>query len=426
MFTNKRALVAVASGLAVAAALTACSGGGGSSSDGKTLSILAKMAKGTSSGDVFYSEVSKFEKESGIKVKVVSATDDIDSVFETSVAAGQQADIIAINLYDKSTSWLENGVTIPVTEYAKQWGLADKYVGEAKQEWTAPNGELRGFPYSGFSWPILYNTDLLKKAGIDSIPTTTDELIADAGKLRAAGITPWVNGGSDWNGSKLFSQFIQLYTSTDETKKLQSKGGYCASDAAMKGIDDFVKVRDAGVFVDNIQGYTVDMAQSDYFTGKAAIMSNASWMFAEVPDAVLKATNLGGLPLPDGAKATKPTIYQAYTGVGFMLSTKAKDNLDAVEKFVKYMNGEEPNKEFIAKAAALPATDNPSFASAATNPLLKSAIGDLTKQTQVAVLPDLQVPSAASSNVDKAAAQAFGKGVDAQTICKALDSAYAG
>lgn len=426
MITKRTSVTAAVCGVALVASLTACSTGPSSGSAEGELTVLSLMTKGTSSGDVFYAQVKKFEEESGVKVKVIDASQDIDQVFETSVAADSQADIIAVNLFDKTTSWIENGITLDVSDYAADWGVEDGWVPEAVSDWTTPDGQLRGFPYAGFSWPILYNTTLLKQAGVDGIPQTTDELIAAADKLRAAGITPWVNGGSDWNGAKLFSQFIQLYTDEDETKTLQSEGGYCASDDAMKGIDTFIEVRDGGVFVDNIQGYTVDMAQSDYFEGKAAIMSNASWMFSEIPDEVLEGTELGGLPLPDGAAGDKPTIFQAYTGTGFMLSTKAESKIDDVEKFVKFFNEPATAEPFVSDASSVLALADPAVSNAATNKLLKAAQSTLLDETQIAVLPDLQVPSAASANVDKAAAQAFGPGVDAQTICGVLDAAYQG
>lgn len=428
MITKRTSVAAAVCGIALVASLTACSGDSTPGESGATneLTVLSLMTKGTSGGDVFHARVADFEKETGIKVKVVDASQDIDQVFETSVAAGSQADIVVANLYDKTTSWLEDGVTLDASAYAKDWGLESGWVPEAISDWSTADGKLRGFPFAGFSWPVLYNTALLEKAGVDGIPQTIDDLIDAAGKLRAAGITPWVNGGSDWNGSKLFSQFIQLYTDQDETKSLQESGGYCASDAAMKGIDTFIKVRDGGVFVDNIQGYTVDMAQSDYFEGKAAIMSNASWMFSEIPDSVLEGTELGGLPLPSGAEASEPTVYQAYTGAGFMLSTKAKDKIDAVEKFVKYFNQPDVAKTWVSDASAVLAFSDPAVSEVATNKLLKAAQTTLLDDTQIAVLPDLQVPSTASANVDKAAAQAFGPGVDAQTICGALDAAYNG
>ena len=426
MITKRTSVAAAVCGIALVASLTACSGGSSSGSGDSELTVLSLMTKGTSGGDVFHAQVKAFEKETGIKVKVVDASQDIDQIFETSVAADSQADIVAVNLFDKTTSWLENGITLDATDYAADWDLESGWVPEAVSDWTAPDGKLRGFPYSGFSWPILYNTTLLQEAGVDGIPQTIDELIDAAAKLRAAGITPWVNGGSDWNGSKLFSQFAQLYTDADETKTLQTEGGYCASDNAMKGIDTFIKVRDGGVFVDNIQGYTVDMAQSDYFEGKAAIMSNASWMFSEIPDDVLEGTELGGLPLPDGAAADKPTIYQAYTGAGFMLSTKAESKIDEVEKFVKFFNEPQVAETFVSEASSVLALSDPAISAVATNKLLKAAQSTLLDETEIAVLPDLQVPATASANVDKAAAQAFGPGVDANTICGALDAAYNG
>ena len=46
-----------------------------------------------------------------------------------------------------------------------------------------------------------YNKALFTKAGITAPPTTWDELLADVGKLKDAGITPIALGGKDkWPG----------------------------------------------------------------------------------------------------------------------------------------------------------------------------------------------------------------------------------
>lgn len=55
--------------------------------------------------------------------------------------------------------------------------------------YSSASGELQAFPYSGFLWPVWYNTRILDEAGLE-IPTTTDELIAAAQALREADKTP--------------------------------------------------------------------------------------------------------------------------------------------------------------------------------------------------------------------------------------------
>jgi multiple sugar transport system substrate-binding protein len=222
--------------------------------------------------------ISKFEAASGAKVNFTEAGEGLATQYNSDLLAGKGADLMIVNLFDGTSAWLENGASVPVDGYVKQWGLDKVIQADALADWSAKTGSgaIQGFPFAGFTWPIWYNKSLLAKAGIKSVPQTTDQLITAAKALRAKGIAPIVVGGSDWSGNKLWSQIIESYMPPAEAKKVFANGGYCSSKNAMKGIDLFVKLRDAGVFVNGIEGYTADQMNTAYYTGKAAIMPAGS------------------------------------------------------------------------------------------------------------------------------------------------------
>ncbi|WP_257610710.1 extracellular solute-binding protein, partial [Oenococcus oeni] len=52
-------------------------------------------------------------------------------------------------------------------------------------------------PYATNAAGVIYNKALFKKAGIKTVPTTWNELIADAKILKAKGITPFESAYKD-------------------------------------------------------------------------------------------------------------------------------------------------------------------------------------------------------------------------------------
>jgi ABC-type glycerol-3-phosphate transport system substrate-binding protein len=415
---------AVAAVVVAAVALAGCSGG--SSSDPGTLTVLTNIQPGTETGDVQADVVKQFEKKTGKKVKLVPAGETIPDVYETSVAGGKEADVVIVNLAEKSNNWVKQGIAKPASDYLDKWGLTDKINPDALKAWTNADGKVQGFPYNGFVWPVWYNMDLLAKAGIQTPPADTDELIADAKKLTDAGIPPFIVGGNDWSGQKLFLQIIQSYMSTDESEKVFSKGGYCASDTAMKGIELFTKLRDAGVFVKDTQGYTADQMNAAFYDGKAAMMAAGSWAFGNTPEKLQANVKLGGFPVPAGGTFDKPTAYQGYTGSGFWVSPNGakSEKIDLVKDFISLWYTPENAAAYASASngptAVLDAADTGDI----TNKVTAQAVNDVPKLVDYAVMPDTVVPGQLADPMIRQTSAAFAPGTDAKTICAGLDSLY--
>lgn len=426
--------------LTAALGLTACSSNGsspsstgsasGDASTGGSIDVVTRWASGSPEAEAQKRVFDAFTAKTGIKLNVTDGLETIDDQVENAVAAGKSPDLVIVNLFDKTLGWLDGGVTVSADNYLKDWGLSDQMKPQATDEWrvgSTSDGKLQGLPFSGFSWPVWYNTDLLKKAGIATVPQTTDELIADAAKLRAKGIGPVVVGGNDWSGQKLFYQIVQSFTAAADMQKVMQDGGYCSTKSVMDGIDLFTKLRDAGVFVDHVAGLTADDMYASYYAEKSAIMPAGSWAYAGAIDSgnqVAQHTSLGGFPLPAGSVFDKPTAFQGFTGVGFMITKQGaeKGHIEKVEQLVKAFYEPANVGDFVKTASILPPVTG-DFSSYAANPLLAQSL-KLDDSVDYAVLPDVWIGSA-SDPIIQVLTGAYGKSTP-QQICSGLDSATKG
>jgi ABC-type glycerol-3-phosphate transport system substrate-binding protein len=419
-------LALVAGALMLTPALAAC-GSASKSDGGNSIDVVTRWTSGNTAAPAQDKVFAAFTAQTGIKVNVTEGLETIDDQVEAAVAAGKSPDLVIVNLFDKTLGWLDAGVTVPVDQYLKDWGLADKMKPQALNEWRvggAPGGKLQGLPFSGFSWPLWYNTDLLKKAGVDQVPATTDELITAAQKLRAAGIGPVLVGGDDWTGQKLFYQIAESYTDASTMQKVMQNGGYCSTPSVLNGIKLFTQLRDAHVFVDNAAGLTADDMYASFYAGKAAIMSAGSWAYTDAAKAnngVEGHTTLGGFPLPSGSTFTHPTAYQGFTGVGFMVTKQGAqpDRIDKVRQLVTKFYATAALGEFVKDASIVPPVTG-DFTSYATDPLLAKSL-NLDNAVDYAVLPDVWI-GAASDPIIQVLTGAYGKS-SPQQICSGLDTA---
>lgn len=421
---TKRA-IAVAAALAVAIPLAACSSSGGSAStsgdgDVKELTILSDGTAGSDSDKAFDSIIADFEKSTGIKVKVTEVGASLPQSYETSLQGGKEQDVLFTTLNGEAFTWVKNKAVEPATTYIDSWGLKSAIKPEALTEWTADDGTVAGFPYDGFYYPFWYNTDLLAKAGVTEVPTTWDGFLDMIKKLNAAGVPAMVVGGSDWSGEKLFTQIAQTYMSADEAKKVFTKGNYCSNADAMKGIKLFTQLRDAGLFINGVQGYTADQMDSAFYAGKAAIMQAGSWAYAATPSKL--KVQIGGLPVPDGAAYDKPTAYQGYNGTGFWITPNGAKKLSAVEKLIKaFYTDDAIGKEVDGTGSGLAA--QASSPVKVSNPLMSYSVNTLASKVAFAVYPDLYVGSNETS-FESAVTLSWAKGVSAGQICQNLEKAY--
>ena len=128
---------------------------------------------GQATGDQFNKLTTAFTKQTGIKVDVEEVNyADLPKAYEAAKLADKERDLVIENLTPDTTDWLPQGQVVDVRQYLDAWGITPKLDPAAVKYWTQGDSGVAGFPFIGFNWPVWYNMDLLKRAGVTSVPAT--------------------------------------------------------------------------------------------------------------------------------------------------------------------------------------------------------------------------------------------------------------
>lgn len=185
----------LATGLGVAALTTGMAGiGGGSAAAaahphkiGGSVSVWAEWAAGPEE-NAFLAALKPFEQSTGIKVNYVSKGSNMDTALEAAVAGGKPPDVGFVPDPGTLRTLASSGKIQPL---AGVLGNLTKNYSPAWNSLASYNGKLYGVWFKGANKnTVWYNPALFKEAGITKTPTTWEQLITDAGTLKAAGVAP--------------------------------------------------------------------------------------------------------------------------------------------------------------------------------------------------------------------------------------------
>jgi N,N'-diacetylchitobiose transport system substrate-binding protein len=175
-------------------------------------------------------------------------------------------------------------------------------------EGATVDGKTYAVPYYAGSKYVFYRKDLFAKAGIKSAPTTLDEFVQDATKLKQANPSPDFSGfwfpGQDWRNGVAFVWDAGGDLATDDggtwTASLDSP-------ESVKGLETAQKLFEQASGAPK-DGNEAD-PQTPFCAGQVGMMSTPSWVMGLLTDpktgcpALAKKVGVFALPGTDGQPA---------------------------------------------------------------------------------------------------------------------------
>jgi multiple sugar transport system substrate-binding protein len=356
-----RAVVALAS----ATALVACAGGGdggGGSGGGKTLNVLIgantqypqeQQAWEKSIGD-------KFKAQTGATIKwetFASANDELTKI-QTSVVSGTGPDVYAIGTTLTPTAYSTKAfVKLGDAEWQKIGGK-DKFVPSSLGISGPDDQNQVGIPWVGRPFVMVYNTELLKAAGIAKPATTWDELTQQAKQMTKGdqyglavaykdNFDPWkfIWGMSVQAGNPIVDGKTARITDPAARKAYQTYFGWMTTD----------KVVDPAAV-----GWSNSQAIAAFAKGKTGYMALTSALAAKALDAgaVKGKWAFALLPtVPPGATSRPANGVEAasiLSGDNLLVADYSK-NKDLGFQFVKLITDQEAQLDIYKALGQLPA-----------------------------------------------------------------------
>ncbi|MCU1472050.1 ABC transporter substrate-binding protein [Amnibacterium sp.] len=356
---TRRAALAIATAAAVGLLATGCSpaasnGSGGSSSSKVTINWYVQPLNSTS---IWPDLVAAFNKSHpNIEVTLTVGPTNVDTVrgtLSTQLGSGSATP----DVYEGDITWpaqfAKAGLAVNLTK------LFPKSFWDRFSPGAITLAQYKGSSYSVPSWTeaafLYYRKDLLTKAGLP-VPSTWEELVADAKKVQATGA---VKDGYTWQGAGyegLTCDFSELVAdagggivSSDYTK------GTLDSAAGQKALAFLKETIASGVSPKATPTFQEPQSLNDFTAGNALFMRNWSyaWAITQDPKQSKVVGKVGMAPLP--SFAGQPTPGASTNGGGGMFINPHSKYLKQDVTFLTWLTGTEAQGMFASVGKVLPA-----------------------------------------------------------------------
>ncbi|MEV0690699.1 sugar ABC transporter substrate-binding protein [Streptomyces sp. NPDC050388] len=383
-----RSIRAAATGaviLSLALAASACGGGsstgGGSGDSPKELTYWASNQGAGIEIDkkVLQPELDKFEKQTGIKVKleVVPWSDLLNRIL-TATTSGQGPDVLNIgNTW--SASLQATGALLPWD--AKNFdriGGKDRFVDSALGSTGTEGQDPAAVPLYSMAYALYYNKQMLADAGVDAPPATWDELVAVGKKVSEGG--KWGIGMEGSNPSEnIHHAFVFAKQHGADFFTPDGKPDF-TSDGAVTAVKQYVDLmaKDKIIAPGNAE-YAQNQSVSDFAKGRTAMLlwQSAS---ANLASQGMSEDDYGIAPVPvqSGTPGAGKQVNSMVAGINLAVF-KDSDNLDGATEFVKFMTSDAEQKILNTAYSSIPpvraAQEDAAFNSPA-NAVLKDTLAN--------------------------------------------------
>lgn len=426
-----RAAAAGAVTISLLTAATACGGGsssGGSNASPKTLTYWASNQGASIEIDkkTLAPELAKFEKQTGIKVKleVVPWSDLLNRIL-TATTSGQGPDVLNIgNTW--SASLQATGALLPWD--AKNFdkiGGKDRFVDSALGSTGAEGKDPAAVPLYSMAYALYYNKKMFADAGIANPPATWDELVADGKKLSKNG--KWGLGAEGSNASEnIHHAFVFAKQHGADFFTADGKADF-TNDGAVAAVKQYVDLmaKDKIIAPGNAE-YAQNQSVSDFAKGKNAMLLWQS-AAANLKSQGMAEDSYGIAPVPvqSGTPGTGTNVNSMVAGINLAVFKNTK-NLDGATKFVKFLTSDAEQKILNGAYSSIPPVRTAQTDTAFNSP--SNAVLKDTLAKSAAALPQVADESQFETAVGTAVKSLFadaaaGRAVTTASVKAALEKA---
>jgi multiple sugar transport system substrate-binding protein len=267
-------------------------------------------------------------------------------------AAGSAPDIVFAHDNDIA-SFVEAGYIQPVDGMAG----ADAYLADLlafDRQGLNYKGKTWGTPYYGDVMAFIYNSAMMKKAGISETPVTWDDVTAQALQVKKAGVldTPIV---FPMDNTSSRHWFAAIHGSGGEMFDADNKPVFPNDDdTAVQFLTWLVSAHKAGVLDPASLGLGTTSGKQAFQAGSAAFMTDAHYDMKAINDP--KQSKVAG----QCAQVLMPSLTDKgpHGTIGFSaaycISAKTKHPKEAWD-FIKYLGGVSANRELFLRDGQAPA-----------------------------------------------------------------------
>ncbi len=281
-----------------------------------------------------------------------------ENIVKTRLATGDMADLCMYNSGSLFQALNPSEFFVDLTNEPFMTRLDETYMNTVSE-----NGKVYGVPYSSTqagAW--LYNKKIYADLGL-KVPSTWAELIANAKKIKAAGIDAIIGSYKDaWTSQLIFLgdhyNVLQQYPNFPE-EYTEGKAKYATNKAALRSWE---KLHESHAYMNkDYLATTYDMALDMLVEGKGAmypmLTQALSYIYEIYPDEI---DNIGVFGQPGDSGESGLTVWMSAS----LYVNKTSKNIDKIKEFLEFYVSDEavaiyskeikPDGPYAIKGIALP------------------------------------------------------------------------
>lgn len=319
-----------------------------------------------------YKEIAAaYEKETGIRVKVVTAASDTyETTLKSEIAKNEAPTIFQINGHVGFKSWKNYCLDLKDTKlysflYDKDMAIKD-------------SEGVYGIPYVIEGYGIIYNEAIFdkyfnlenKKVQIDSVEdinsfeilkAVIEDMTLNKDKLGIQGAfaSTSMSTGESWRWDSHLASVPFYYEMKEKSSDSSSiETAYSLKETEFKYHNQFRNLLD--LYINNsvsekglLSGKSVNDSMSEFALGKAAMVQNGNWAWAEIKKVsgnTVKEDDIGFLPLYMGFDGEENQGICIGTENYFAINSKvSKEKQESSINFLEWLFSSETGKKFVTE-----------------------------------------------------------------------------
>lgn len=305
--------------------------------EGKTIVYWSMWSDSEPQAKVIKEAVEAYEAESGNTV-------DLQFKGRTGIREGLQAALDAgtvIDLFDEdidrvNVQW--GAYTMDLEELAAARNYEETAIaGLMAAVREVAGGKLKSIPYQPNLFEIFYNIEIFEEAGVEAVPTTWEEFVAAAEKIKEAGYIPFTS--DDAYVITNFGYQLARYIGVDGVKKVVDEGLWAETPEVLLAAQDYAGLAEKGLLSETFGTAAWPTNQNGEFAlGDAAMYLNGSWVPNEVKELTGDDFKWGCFAypaVPNGKDGVEAANYGAQVFAINAKSEVAEEAFAIIEKITK-------------------------------------------------------------------------------------------
>lgn len=320
--------------------------------------------------DIYDQIATRYEAETGVKVKVVTAASGTyETTLKSEIAKTDAPTIFQINGPVGYQSWKDYCSDLSETDLYKS--LSDKSLAVTEKE------GVYGVPYAVEGYGIIYNDEIMQKyfalsdkavsisaateiKNYDTLKAVVEDMQKHAKDLGIEGVfaNTSLAEGNQWRWQTHLAN-LPLYYEFADNKSFDNTilAGLAADEIEFKYADNYKNIFD--LYINNstvaptlLGGKTVDDSMAEFALGKCAMVQNGNWAWSQINGVegnVVMAENIKYLPIYTGVAGEESQGLCVGTENYFAINSQvSKEKQQASIDFLNWMFSSTTGKDFVS------------------------------------------------------------------------------